>query len=220
MGRMNKKQEKTVPLSDYQTYIFIDVSNIRLACRKTLGWELDFYRLIAYLKNKYVNLKDVRYYEGLAVDDLEKRRELRRLQRAGYTICSLTRKTYEEPAVYRKVRCRKCGHSWEAKVMKQATKMKSNVDVYLSADMLTLGLLSQKSIHLILVSCDGDYAEAIKNLLNVSLNIKVSVLATPPAKELKKNTLSVRLKRLYREVPLHKYDLSNIDTIKAFVAKK
>lgn len=213
----NREMTEKTKLADLETYVYIDVSNIRLACQKTLGWDVDFYKLRKYFRDKYANLQEVRYYEGLAVGDLEKKKELGRLRRAGYEICSLARKAYSEPAVYRRVRCRRCGHTWDAKVMSSTLKKKSNVDVYLASDMLTRALTSRKRMHIILVSCDGDYAEAIRNLLNANPRIQVSVLATPPVKDLKKNTLSVRLKQLRRE--LDGYRLMDISNFADYIRK-
>lgn len=182
------------PIAELDTYIFIDTSNIRTSCFKTLGLRIDFGRMLEYFKKKYPNLKDVRYYEGISNDDEYKKKSFKRLEKAGYTICSLERKSYIDPAVYKKVKCKKCGHVQREKVLGRSVKMKSNVDVYLATDLLEIAYLAQKPTHIVLASCDGDYAEMIKNAITKNENVLISVLATPPVRQISRNTLSVRLR--------------------------
>lgn len=212
-------ESPSIPLLERDTYIYIDVSNIRLACQKTLGLRLNFVRLLQYFQKKYPNLKDVRYYEGIEKGDSKKYKMFDFLSKKGYTICSLERKSYVSTEVEeRAVECPKCKHEWTEELTKEHKVMKSNVDVYLASDMLVQASLARCPIRLILVSCDGDYAEAIKNMIHLNENVNETALATPPAKDQKKNTVSIRLKQLYREMPLHRYDLANIDTIRAYIS--
>jgi uncharacterized LabA/DUF88 family protein len=212
---MNKAQ---IPLNELDTYIYIDVSNIRSACLKTLGFMIDFVKLLNYFQNKYSNLKEVRYYEGIAKGDAAKHKMFRTLSKKGYIVCPLERKSYVSADVEaQKVKCPQCKHIWTAEFVRERKVMKSNVDVYLASDMLVQVSTTNHPIHIILVSCDGDYAEAIKNMISLGPNATVSVLATPPAKNPMKNTVSVRLKQLYKDVPLHRYDLTNIDTIRRHI---
>lgn len=209
------------PLLEQDTYIYIDVSNIRLACQKTLDLGIDFVRLLQYFQKKYPNLKEVRYYEGIEKGDGKKYKMFDFLRKKGYTICPLERKSYVSAEVEeQRVECPKCKHVWTEEFVKEHKVMKSNVDVYLASDMLVQASLAEHPIRLILVSCDGDYAEAIKNIINLNKNVNVTVLATPPAKDQRKNTVSIRLKQLYRDMPLHRYDLANIDTIRAYISQK
>lgn len=203
------KDTKTI--AELDTYIFVDTSNIRTSCFKTLGLRIDFRRMLNYFKKKYPNLKDVRYYEGISNDDEYKRKLFKQLEKAGYTMCSLERKSYVDPAVYKKIKCKKCGNIQKEKVLGRSVKMKSNVDVYLATDLLEVAYLAQKPIHIILVSCDGDYAEMIKNAILKNENVSVSVLATPPVRQISRNTLSVRLRQLRGQVP--RYQLTNIAVI-------
>lgn len=54
------------PLSQLDTYVFIDTSNIRASCLKTLSFKIDFKNLFQYFQKKYHNLQEVYYYEGIA----------------------------------------------------------------------------------------------------------------------------------------------------------
>lgn len=175
-------------LTELDTYVFVDVSNIRAACVRTLGFNIDFYKFLDYLQRKYPKLKNVYYYEGIARGDGEKQAEFDKLKDAGYDIRSLERKAYTEPPVYREIKCRNCKTKRRVQVLKKVTKLKSNVDVYLATDLLRLAYLTQKKVHIILVSCDGDYAEMIKSAIDINPRVIVSVLGTPVARG-NRNTL-------------------------------
>jgi hypothetical protein len=72
-----------------------------------------------------------------------------------------------------------------------------------------------KSALFILVSCDGDYVEMIKNILGCKKNIKFSVLATPQTK--KKNYLSSRFKELRK---FENFNFIDISLIKDYIKKE
>ena len=63
-----------------------------------------------------------------------------------------------------------------------------------------------------MVSCDGDYADAIRIALG-NQKVRITVMATPSVKKPRKNTLSTRLKDLSRELPTQ-YKLFNIEDIR------
>ena len=203
-------------MRDQDTYVYIDVSNIRLACSKTLGFWIDFVKLLKYFKGKYPNIKDVRYYEGIARGDMKKQRMFNYLAQRGYTICSLERKSYDSVEIEDvAVKCPRCKYEWVSGNIKKRHTMKSNVDVYLTADMLAVAYLTDHPIRIILVSCDGDYAEAIRNAIVMNPNVSIAVLATPTIKQMNKNTLSTKLKNLGREIP--RYRLHNINLIRGSI---
>lgn len=210
------------PLQHLDTYIFIDVSNIRWACLKTLNLWLEFSELADYFKQKYPNLKDLRYYEGIAVGDTAKQRTFGYLTHKGYTICPLERKSYTSTEVEeREVKCPKCGNEWVAEFSRERKAMKSNVDVYLASELLGVAYLATKPIHIVLVSCDGDYAEMIKCALK-NPNVTVSVLATPPVRDFTKNTLSVRLRQVFVDYPMttERYHLQSISPLPCFSKRR
>lgn len=210
------EQQGKIARKNQDTYVYIDVSNIRWACQKTLDFRIDFVRLLDYFKQKYPNLKEVRYYEGMASGDAKKQRMFNFLKRKGYIICSLKRKSYNTTETEeRDVKCPECGHEWTAEFTREHKAMKSNVDVYLASDMIAQVATTDRPTRLILVSCDGDYAEAIKVAIQLNENISVAVLATPPVKDITKNTLSVRLKALRSQT--EHYKLQNIDDIRSLI---
>lgn len=124
-------------LREAKTYIYIDVSNIRHACLWNCGFVLDFIKLYNYLKEKYPNVQEIRYYEGISSSDNKKMEHFRFLsEKVGYKICSLSRKSYIEPPKYEKYRCANCGSLNNIKVLSKNVKLKSNIDVYLTSDLL------------------------------------------------------------------------------------
>lgn len=195
-----------------ETYVYIDVSNIRYACRYSLGFGIDFEKFYAYLRRKYPKLCEVRYYEGISRNDDEKLKVFKYLRKIGYIICALERKTYISKAKYKTFRCDKCGFSNRVRTVEKSVKLKSNVDVYLVADMLNQVAKSSGPINIVLVTCDGDYVEAIKSAIDLRPNIHFTVLATPRVKD--RNCLSERLKLLSNEISQKNYILSNIDNIR------
>ncbi|MCL2254932.1 MAG: NYN domain-containing protein [Lachnospiraceae bacterium] len=202
---------KTTNLADLDTYVFIDVSNIRSAALRSCQIKLDFIKLIAYFQEKYMNLKSVRYYEGIAKYDKERLEQFKEYEKSGYEICSLARKTYIDPAVYRTFICKniKCKTPNRIRVLAPSTKMKSNVDVYIATELLEIAHSAKKPTHIILLACDGDYAEMIRSAVK-NKNVHVTVIATPPTKI--NNALSARLKQLRNTIP--NYQLTNIMSFK------
>lgn len=203
--------DRKIALKNRETFVFVDVSNIRYACRCSCGFDLDFKKFYRYFQDKYANLQEVRYYEGVASNDERKRRYFQRLEKTGYTICSLERKSYTNEAKYADFECMKCGAVNTVQVLPEITKLKSNVDVYMAVDMMQCAIRATESIHIILVSCDGDFTEAVHGILSVNPSVFVTIMATPMTRT--NNCLSVRLKNLRSELPKD-MTLMNIDNIK------
>lgn len=205
-------------LSEAKTYIYIDVSNIRHACLWSCGFNLDFIKLYSYLREKYPNVQEIRYYEGVSSRDKKKLRHFRFLSdRIGYKVCSLSRKGYVEPARYETFECENCKFPNKIKVLSENVKLKSNIDVYLTADMMECVARADEPINIVILSCDGDYAEAIKAALRLSPNSCMTVLATPMTDV--NNCLSVRLKQLSRELRRENYKLANINNIRDYISQ-
>ena len=205
-------------LPEAKTYIYIDVSNIRHACLWSCGFNLDFIKLYNYLMEKYPNVQEIRYYEGVSSRDKKKLKHFRFLsEKIGYKVCSLTRKGYVEPPRYETFECENCKFPNKVKVLSESIKLKSNVDVYLASDMLECAARAEEPINIVVLSCDGDYAEAIKAALRLSPESCVTVLATPMTET--NNCLSVRLKHLSRELNRNNYKLSNINNIRDYISQ-
>ncbi len=198
-------------LPDLPTHIFIDTSNIRYACLRSCGIHLNFPKLINYFKKKYPNLLSIKYFEGIGDNDQAKNQQFKNYKKLGYEIHTLSRKAYISPAVYKNYICTKCKAPNRIKTLEKTIKLKSNVDVYIASQLLETALLATAPTHIILLSCDGDYAEMIKTATK-NQNIHITVLATPMTP--KNNCLSTRLKSLTKELPVTQYKLRDIREIK------
>ena len=203
-------------LADLDTYVFIDVSNIRYACLRSCNIRLSFPKLIKYFEGKYKHLRSVKYFEGISDNDQDREKQFKNYKKLGYEIHSLSRKAYTDPAVYKEFNCKKCKTPNRVKVLEKSKKLKSNVDVYIASELLKTALLATKPAHIILMSCDGDYAEMIKVAVE-NKNIHITVLATPMVS--KNNCLSIRLKQLSKELPPAQYKLRDITEIKDEVSQ-
>lgn len=81
-------------------------------------------------------------------------------------------------------------------------------------------------VHIVLVACDGDYAEMIKKALSVNKNLLITVIATPvvplvrlPNGRTKNiNTCSTRLQTLRREDP--RFHLTDIRDIQGYIQEQ
>lgn len=194
-----------------KTFVFVDASNIRYACKRSCSFDLNFEKFYHYFQDKYVNLQEVRYYEGIASGDEKKQRYFQRLEKTGYIICSLERKSYTNEARYADFECSGCGVVNTVQILPETTKLKSNVDVYMAVDMMKCAIQATEPIHIILVSCDGDFTEAIHGILSVNPNVFITIMATPMTRT--NNCLSLRLKNLRSELP-DDMTLMNIDNLK------
>jgi hypothetical protein len=87
--------------------------------------------------------------------------------------------------------------------------LKSNDDVYLYSELIGELLSYKKPVYAIILTCDSDYSEMIRNIIENNPNAHVSVFATPFTKS--NNYLSTRLKELER---IERYYLVNILNIK------
>jgi hypothetical protein len=197
-----------VKIVDLPTYIYIDGSNIRLACRKSCGFDLDFRKLYAYFTVKYQHLVRAQYFEGVGIGDSKKEAIFRNYEKYGYEVVPLIRKCYTSPAKYKTFKCCNCGTENKVKIADKMVVMKSNVDVLLCSKVMSDVARNKATAHFIVVSGDGDYAEMIKQILVDHPDAYVSVLSTPYQKY--NNYLSTRFKEL---LVIPHFNLLNILTI-------
>ena len=199
------------------TYVYIDVSNIRYACLASCGFNLDFIKFYQYLKRKYPGKIEARYYEGIAEGDEKKKKHFTFLEKkVGHRVCSLSRKSYTEPAKYKTFNCGQCGAPNSVKILPKNTKLKSNVDVYIASEMLKCVACTTEETRIILVSCDGDYAEAIQAALELNPKVEIIIMATPATK--KNNCLSARL-QVFANRKTKRTSLVNIASIKDYISQ-
>jgi len=167
----------------------------------------------------------MRYYEGISINDWRKRRSFQKLRESGYKVCSLSRKSYTDEIILEgETTCEKCGFQQTVGLSKEVIKLKSNVDVYLATELLGVAYLAKDPVHIILVACDGDYAEMIKCSLVKNRNVSITVIATPvvpltrlPNGKVKNiNSCSTRLQRLKNRKD-SRFNLTDIRDIEDYV---
>lgn len=182
-------------LKKLDVYVYIDASNIKNAL-KVSGINLSFLRLLQYFESTYKNLESVKYFEGIDKKDTGRHKFFRDLQKLGYDLKTLERKAYTNPSKYKTFKCKNCKEKNTVEILHKSKTLKSNIDVYLCSELMGDLLAKKKPSHAILLTCDGDYAEMIRNILEKNKNIHISVFSTPFTKT--NNYLSVRLKELER----------------------
>lgn len=197
-----------------KTFVYIDASNIRNALRKS-HFELDFIKLHDYIKQKYEQLGAVKYFEGVDSEDKEKQALYDSYEKAGMTMHLLSRKSYTNKAMYKTFDCEKCKTPNKVEIREERTTLKSNIDVFLSTEIFSDLIQTREPLHLVIVSCDGDYAEMIKKILELYPRTYVTVVATPFKKY--GNYLSARLSELKK---MDRYHLINILTVKEKIGEK
>lgn len=159
-------------------------------------------------------MQKVKYFEGIDKTDTTKLAEFEALKAIGYELKTLERKTYTNSPKFKAFKCKKCNQKNTVEILKESETLKSNVDVYLCSELMGDILLYKRRVHAIILTCDGDYAEMIKNVLDKNPNVYISVFATPFTKY--NNYLSVRLKELER---VDRYFLVNALNIKDKVSE-
>lgn len=82
--------------------------------------------------------------------------------------------------------------------------------------MMKYAIRATEPLHIILVSCDGDFAETIHGVVDVNPDAFITILATPMMK--RNNCLSVRLKNLRKELP-DNMTIMNIENLKEQISQ-
>ncbi len=53
-----------------KTFAFVDASNLFYGGKKSLGWKIDYEKLLAYLRNKY-KVSEVLYFGGVEIHNFD-----------------------------------------------------------------------------------------------------------------------------------------------------
>lgn len=72
MGGSGTKKVRSKKL----THAFIDASNLFYGGVKSLGWKIDYHKLIKYIKRQY-GVSKIFYYGGIELEGFKKGRQLR-----------------------------------------------------------------------------------------------------------------------------------------------
>jgi uncharacterized LabA/DUF88 family protein len=175
--------------------VYIDVANIRYALIKS-GYHINFRLLLSYLRTKYGANVIVKYYEGLALNDVKRDAEHEKLKSLGYDIHTVKRQKYFQPAKLHRVTCEKCGQINEIVVSPSRHVIKSNCDVALATDAM-FDCFAHQPERMVFFAADGDYAQLFIKL--IEKKCKVEVWAPYSSKANRSTSMKItELSRLYR----------------------
>lgn len=185
------------------TYAFIDASNLFYGGVKSLGWKIDYQKLLDYLKQKY-KISKAFYYAGIEIYDfsysvlddkpidLEKfleflknklKKENKRLSEAQII---LLKKNIQRAKFYLKLK--NFGYILRLKPVKiykglnKITKRKANCDVDMTFDVFQSINKFDKAV---ILSGDGDFVILLKYLMEIKKEIIVLARGERTAKEIK-----------------------------------
>lgn len=184
-----------------QIYAFIDASNLFYGGEKSLGWKIDYKKLIKYLRRKY-GVRKVFYYGGIEIYDfdysvldkkpldlnklinyLEKKLVKSKLSQAQIVLLG---RHIQRAKFYRKLK--QFGYELKLKPVKiftddeGNTTKKANCDVDMTFDLMRL--MGQYS-EAVILSGDGDFAIVLNYLRNRERKIIILARAERAAKEIK-----------------------------------
>ncbi|OGK09095.1 hypothetical protein A2767_04760 [Candidatus Roizmanbacteria bacterium RIFCSPHIGHO2_01_FULL_35_10] len=173
-----------------KTYCFIDAANLFYGGEKSLGWKIDYKKLIKYIKEKY-KVKKVFYYAGVELHGFsysvldKKPLDLKKL------LLFLNKKKISELKTIKRVKFYLKLGSFEYILKLKPVKIfhdgkqivkKANCDVDMTFDLMRY--IKQYSSVLIL-SGDGDFVVVLKYLKDINKKITILARGERTAKELK-----------------------------------
>lgn len=171
------------------TYVFIDAANLFYGGEKSLGWKIDYRKLLRYLERKY-QASRVFYYAGVELHGFEysifnkKPINLDDLLRF-YNRRNVSKEYVQRVKFYRNLG--QFGYKLRLKPTKifwnhgKKTK-KANCDVDLTFDMMQN---ISKYNNVVLLSGDGDFAILVKYLKELGKSVTILARAERTAKELR-----------------------------------
>jgi len=182
-------------------YAFIDAANLFYGGKKSLGWSVDYRKLLKYLKVKF-GVKKAFYYAGVELNnfphdplsprpiDLNKVLQFHRKKLKGEKLSEsevvLLGRHIQRIKFYRKLK--KFGYTLKLKPTKiykegDRTIKKANCDVDLTFDLMRY--MSQYQ-ELVILSGDGDFAVVLKYLRNKRKKVHILSRGERTAKEIRR----------------------------------
>jgi len=184
-----------------QIYVFIDASNLFYGGEKSLGWKIDYKKLIKYLRKKY-GVQRIFYYGGIEIYDfdysvldkkpldlnklinyLEKKLIESKLSQAQIVLLG---RHIQRAKFYRKLK--QFGYELKLKPVKiftddeGNTTKKANCDVDMTFDLMRL--MGQYS-EAVILSGDGDFAIVLNYLKSKKRKITILARGERTAKEIR-----------------------------------
>jgi len=185
------------------TYVFIDASNLFYGGEKSLGWKIDYQKLLNYLQKKY-DIKYIFYFGGVEIHDFdydyqkEETVPINKLENYLLNIIKNKNKNLNEAQIFligkhlQRVRfylkLLKFGYHLYLKPVKMyeqedgITKRKANCDV----DMAFFLMKEKNNFdRAIILSGDGDFLPVLKYLREIKKEIIILSRSNRTAKEIK-----------------------------------
>lgn len=156
--------------------VFIDGANMYFA-QKKMGWEIDWVKILQYLKERYTVL-ETRYYSGLKQGDEEMQKYLNKLEKLDFIIIS---KPLKKICI---------GGNKDKPHSSQAYIYKANFDVEITADLI---LQKDSYDSAILFSGDSDFEYVVNKLKQFDKKVVVFCAESGLSRELKKAANQVSL---------------------------
>lgn len=199
LNATNKNRKKNARAAKSVCYAFIDAANLFYGGEKSLGWSIDYKKLLGYLKEKF-KVKKAFYYAGVELNgfpysiidsksiDLYKllsfhnKKLSTKLSEAKLLI---SQKHIQRIKFYRKLE--KFGYIMRLKPTKiywedEKPIKKANCDVDMTFELMRL---MEQYDEAVILSGDGDFAVVIKYLTSKKRKIQILARAERTAKEIR-----------------------------------
>lgn len=173
-----------------KTFAFIDASNLFYGGEKSLGWKIDYKKLLTYLKDKY-HVSKTFYYAGIELSGFpysildSKPIDLNNLL-VFYRKKNVEQRKVQRTKFYRKLQ--EFGYGLRLKPVKifkdekGRISKKANCDVDLTFDMMRL---KDEYKETVLISGDGDFAILAKYLISIGKKIHFLARGERTAREIR-----------------------------------
>jgi uncharacterized LabA/DUF88 family protein len=173
------------------TYAFIDASNLFYGGEKSLGWKIDYKKLLRYLRKKY-SVKKAFYYGGVELNGFPYSILDKKPINLDKLISYLSNKKTDNKKYIQRtkfyLKLSKFGYNLQLKPVKiyrkldGATEKKANCDVDMTFDLMKYINNYSK---IIILSGDGDFAIVLKYLIQKGKSVTVLARGERTAKEIR-----------------------------------
>ncbi len=172
-------------------YCFIDASNLFYGGEKSLGWKIDYKKLIRYIKEKY-RVKKVFYYGGVELNGFpysvldKKPLNLKKLLKYLNKKKSVSEKIIKKIKFYLKLNS--FGYTLKLKPVKIFKDVNNNIIKKANCDVdMTFDLMFyfNKYSSVLILSGDGDFTTVLKYLISIDKEVIILARGERTAKELK-----------------------------------
>lgn len=190
-------------LANKKYYVFIDAENVRNAIEEYGNSDMDYEKLYNWLiKSKQV--AQIYLYIGIEIDDKDKEKKLKNLEKLGYKVNSKVVMKYKQKFWNLRTTCPACKTQFNRKTFIKDHK-KANCDADMTLDIMDSGV-RKKYRGIIVFSGDGDFASVYEYVVKT---LKKKVIVYAPLGKLSKRT-SLKVKELAKNKIITLEDLNSL----------